>query len=75
MPAALIAQLAPGGRAIAPLLDRGRQMLTLVTKQADGTTRSEAVCEVLYVSLRRPEDAAPSPRAAWRAPPGPSGSR
>jgi protein-L-isoaspartate(D-aspartate) O-methyltransferase len=76
MPPALIAQLAPGGRAIAPLLDAaGRQILTVVTKQAQGTTRREAICEVLYVSLRRPEDAAPSPRAAWRAPPGPSGSR
>jgi protein-L-isoaspartate(D-aspartate) O-methyltransferase len=75
MPPALIAQLAPGGRAIAPLLDDGRQMLTLLTKQADGTTRSEAICEVLYVSLRRPGDAAPSPQPASRAPPGPSGSR
>jgi protein-L-isoaspartate O-methyltransferase len=55
MPPALIAQLAPGGRAIAPLLDRGRQVLTLVTRQADGTTRSEAICEVLYVALRRKE--------------------
>jgi len=55
MPPALIAQLAPGGRAIAPLLHRGRQILTLVTKQADGTTRSLAICEVLYVALRRKE--------------------
>jgi protein-L-isoaspartate(D-aspartate) O-methyltransferase len=55
MPPALVAQLASGGRAIAPLLDRGRQMLTLVTKQADGTTRSDAICEVLYVALRRKE--------------------
>ena len=53
MPAPLIAQLEPGGRAIAPLLDDGRQILTLATKQADGTTRSEALCEVLYVALRR----------------------
>jgi protein-L-isoaspartate(D-aspartate) O-methyltransferase len=76
MPPALIAQLAPGGRAIAPLLDAaGRQILTVVTKQAEGTTGREAICEVLYVSLRRPEGGAPSPQAAWRAPPGPSGSR
>lgn len=53
MPAPLVAQLAPGGRAIAPLLDDERQILTLATKQADGTTRSEALCEVLYVALRR----------------------
>lgn len=70
MPAPLLAQLAPGGRAIAPLLDAaGRQILTVMTRQADGTTRREAVCEVLYVSLRRREDAAPSPSATWRAPP------
>jgi protein-L-isoaspartate(D-aspartate) O-methyltransferase len=53
MPAPLIAQLEPGGRAIAPLLDDSRQILTLATKQADGSTRGEALCEVLYVSLRR----------------------
>jgi len=35
------------------LLDDARQILTLATKQADGTTRSEALCEVLYVALRR----------------------
>lgn len=56
MPAALVAQLVAGGRAIAPLRDsEGRQILTVVTKQADGTTRRESVCEVLYVDLRRPE--------------------
>jgi hypothetical protein len=48
-------------RAIAPLLDRGRQMLTLVTKQADSTTRSEAICEVLYVALRSRELPTASP--------------
>jgi protein-L-isoaspartate(D-aspartate) O-methyltransferase len=74
MPAPLVAQLRPGGCAIAPLLDDGRQILTLVTKQADGTTRRQALCEVLYVRLRRREDAAPSPRTASRAPPDRSGS-
>jgi protein-L-isoaspartate(D-aspartate) O-methyltransferase len=60
MPGALVAQLVPGGRAIAPLRDaHGRQILTVVTKQADGTTRRESVCEVLYVSLRRPESEVP----------------
>lgn len=53
MPAPLIAQLVPGGRAIAPLVEDSRQVLTLATKQADGTTRSEPLCEVLYVALRR----------------------
>jgi polyhydroxyalkanoate synthase len=68
--------LAPGGRAIAPLADaQGRQILTLVTKQADGAMRREAVCEVLYVALRRSAGEAPSPRAASREPPHPPGSR
>ncbi len=53
MPAPLIAQLAADGRAIAPLIEDGGPVLTLATKQADGTTRSEALCEVLYVALRR----------------------
>jgi protein-L-isoaspartate(D-aspartate) O-methyltransferase len=76
MPPPLLAQLAPGGRAIAPLADaRGRQILTLMTKQADGAMRREALCEVLYVALRRREGEAPNPRAASRAPPNPPGSR
>ena len=76
MPAPLLAQLGPRGRAIAPLVDAaGRKFVTVVTKQADGTTRREAICEVLYVSLRRPEDAAPSPSTASRAPPDRAGSR
>jgi protein-L-isoaspartate(D-aspartate) O-methyltransferase len=55
MPPALLAQLVPGGRAIGPLRDaHGRQILTVVTKQADGTTQRESLCEVLYVDLRRP---------------------
>jgi len=75
IPPPLIAQLRPGGRAIAPLLgEDGRQMLTLLTKQADGATRREALCEVLYVALRRREDAAPSPRAASPPPPHRAGS-
>jgi protein-L-isoaspartate(D-aspartate) O-methyltransferase len=76
MPPALLAQLAPGGRAIAPLTDPlGRQILTLVTKQADGAMRREALCEVLYVALRRREGEAPTARAASREAPDPSGSR
>jgi protein-L-isoaspartate(D-aspartate) O-methyltransferase len=56
LPPALLAQLVPGGRAIAPLRDaNGRQILTVLTKQADGTMRSENLCEVLYVDLRRSE--------------------
>lgn len=51
IPAPLLAQLAPRGRAIAPLLEDERQNLTLVTKRADGLHR-ETLCEVLYVALR-----------------------
>jgi protein-L-isoaspartate(D-aspartate) O-methyltransferase len=76
MPPALLAQLAPGGRAIAPLTDaQGRQMLTLITRQADGAMRCEALCEVLYVALRRREAEAPTARAASREAPDSSGSR
>lgn len=76
MPPPLLAQLAPAGRAIAPLTDaQGRQILTLLTKQPDGTMRREALCEVLYVALRRREDESPSLRAASRGPMRPPGSR
>ncbi len=50
IPAPLIAQLKVGGRAIAPLVEDGRQDLTLVTKQAEGVRR-ETLCQVLYVAL------------------------
>lgn len=76
MPPPLLAQLAPGGRAIAPVTDaQGRQFLTLMTKQADGAMRREELCEVLYVALRRLEGEAPSSRAASRASPDLPGSR
>ena len=51
VPAPLIAQLKLGGRAIAPVVEDGRQNLTLVTKQPEGVGR-EALCQVLYVALR-----------------------
>ena len=50
-PAPLIEQLKPGGRAIAPLIEEDRQVLTLLTKTPQGVGR-EAVCDVLYVALR-----------------------
>jgi protein-L-isoaspartate(D-aspartate) O-methyltransferase len=74
IPSALIAQLRPGGRVIAPLLEDDRQVLTLVTKGADGATRRASLCEVLYVRLRRPEGGGPTPRAASRARPDRRGS-
>jgi protein-L-isoaspartate(D-aspartate) O-methyltransferase len=51
IPPPLLAQLAPRGRVIAPLVVNEVQNLTVVTKQADGIGR-EIVCEVLYVALR-----------------------
>jgi len=51
IPPPLIAQLRIGGCAIGPLLERGVQNLTLITKQRDGVRR-ETICEVLYVALR-----------------------
>lgn len=52
MPVPLVEQLKPGGRAIAPILEDDRQILTLVTKRLDGGLRHEPICDVLYVSLR-----------------------
>jgi protein-L-isoaspartate(D-aspartate) O-methyltransferase len=51
IPPPLLAQLAPRGRVIAPLVVNEVQNLTVVTKQASGIRR-EIVCEVLYVALR-----------------------
>jgi protein-L-isoaspartate(D-aspartate) O-methyltransferase len=51
IPPPLVAQLTLGGRIIAPLLEGGLQKLTVITKQADATTR-EVVGDVLYVRLQ-----------------------
>jgi protein-L-isoaspartate(D-aspartate) O-methyltransferase len=51
IPPPLIAQLAIGGRAIAPLLADDVQTLTVVTKRADGIEQ-QMICEVLYVGLQ-----------------------
>ncbi len=51
VPPPLTGQLTPGGKLIAPLLDDGRQFLTLVEKTESGLITTE-ICEVLYVSLR-----------------------
>jgi len=50
-PAPVIAQLKPAGRAIAPLVEDDRQILTLLTKEPGGVRR-EKLCPVLYVALR-----------------------
>jgi len=75
VPPPLLAQLRAGGRAIAPLYEDSRQVLTLVTKGPDGVTRRASLCDVLYVGLRRLEGAEPIPRTASRAPPRRGGSR
>jgi protein-L-isoaspartate(D-aspartate) O-methyltransferase len=51
VPPPLLDQLVVGGRLIAPLLERGRQRLTLVTKHAAGVRR-RTICDVFYVRLR-----------------------
>lgn len=50
-PAPLIAQLKPGGRAIAPVSEDDRQILTLLTREPDGA-HLEKLCPVLYMALR-----------------------
>jgi len=76
IPPPLVDQLASGGRLIAPVVDaQGRQVLTLLTKRADGSTLREELCEVLYVALRRPAGAAPTSRAAPAARQRRAGSR
>lgn len=51
IPDPLIAQLAPGGRVIAPILAGPTQQLVLGEKRPDGL-RCWDICSVLYVSLR-----------------------
>lgn len=50
IPSPLLEQLQSGGRLIAPVVEHGRQNLTLVEKRLDGIS-TEVLCEVLYVSL------------------------
>ncbi len=51
IPPPLLDQLVPDGRLIAPVLEGGRQRLTLVEKAREGFPRRE-ICDVLYVPLR-----------------------
>ena len=51
VPSPLLDQLVSGGRLIAPVLEDGRQRLTLVEKAPDGLRR-RTICDVLYVPLR-----------------------
>jgi protein-L-isoaspartate(D-aspartate) O-methyltransferase len=51
VPPPLIDQLAARGRLIAPVLERGRQRLTMLERTAEGI-RTTIIADVLYVSLR-----------------------
>jgi protein-L-isoaspartate(D-aspartate) O-methyltransferase len=51
IPSPLIEQLTIGGRVVAPVLEGDIQQLVLLGKGAKGIQR-DAICEVLYVSLR-----------------------
>ena len=59
VPAALLAQLKPGGRLVIPLGDREQQTLTLVEKAADGGVAHTALQRVKYVPLIRPSPPTP----------------
>ncbi len=50
-PAALIEQLAPGGRLLIPLGDRSEQRLTLIRKHEDGTLEQEEITACTFVPL------------------------
>lgn len=51
VPAPLLAQLAVGGKLIAPIEEKGVQNLTLLIK-GECSVRRQVICEVLYVPLR-----------------------
>lgn len=51
VPMPLIEQLAPGGRLILPVGDRETQVLTLLTREPDGTVRRRTVSDVRFVPL------------------------
>ena len=51
LPPPLLAQLAPGGRMVAPVGPRLEQDLLVVTRLPDGSLRSESVMKVIFVEL------------------------
>lgn len=51
IPAALIAQLAPGGRMVLPVGDRANQQLKAVDKDAEGKVTEQVLMGVIYVPL------------------------
>jgi protein-L-isoaspartate(D-aspartate) O-methyltransferase len=54
IPQALIAQLAPGGRLVAPLGAGLPQRLTVVDKDRKGVVQMHSIGEVLFVPMRKP---------------------
>ncbi len=59
VPEALLEQLAPGGRLVAPVGgEHAGQELVLIEKAADGTLRSRELLPVRFVPMRRPSDTA-----------------
>ncbi len=51
VPDALVDQLAPGGRLLIPVGDRGTQELTLVQKNEDGTLERRGITQCVFVPL------------------------
>jgi protein-L-isoaspartate(D-aspartate) O-methyltransferase len=51
VPPALVEQLAPHGRLVSPLGGSGTQMLSVVTRNPDGTVAREAILPVAFVPL------------------------
>ena len=51
VPQPLVEQLAPGGRLLLPLGPRNAQVLTRVTRGADGTIKRENVVDAIFVPL------------------------
>jgi protein-L-isoaspartate(D-aspartate) O-methyltransferase len=51
VPPALVEQLAPHGRLVIPLGGSGTQMLSVVTRNPDGTVAREAILPVAFVPL------------------------
>ena len=56
MPAALVAQLKPSARLVAPV-GMGTQYLTIIDKRPDGTVRESEDIRVMFVPMRKPPTA------------------
>jgi protein-L-isoaspartate(D-aspartate) O-methyltransferase len=53
IPSALIAQLAPNGRLVAPVGGGVAQELIVLDKRSDGTIRRRSVCAVRFVPMKK----------------------